>query len=287
MKRRILLVVAVLLIVAGLSIFAKVLASILAPRGHGGLQITSNVSAEVFLNGKPQGATPVCLCDSDKTLSAGDYDVRITPKDSSLAPFSAKVTVNPNVLTALDKTFLPGALSSSYILTLEKTNEKDGSVFIASIPDGALVTLDGQSEGVTPLTLKSISASEHEVEIEKLGFAKKTVRIRTVDGYKLILNTILGTATDEKIIKSPTPTNAPETTLTPTSPPSKIFILSTPNGFLRVREEPALTAAEIGRVNSGESFDATDENDSWFKIKLDDGSEGWVSKSYAEKRPIQ
>src|SRR3972149_5523399 len=110
-----------------------------------------------------------------------------------------RIRINSGVLTAVERTFLPGSFASLYILTLEKTNSSDPQIFIASIPDGALVSIDGKEEGITPLSLKSISSSEHEIEIQKRSFSKKTVRVRSVPSYKLVLNVILGTqgTTDE------------------------------------------------------------------------------------------
>ncbi len=286
MKRRILLVVAILLIFAGLTILVRILAGIISPLGRGGLQVTSSIKGEVFLNGKKVGVTPLCLCDGDKTLPSGTYDIKIVPEDSSYLSFTAKVVVNPNVLTAVDRIFLPGALASSYVLTLEKTNDPDASVFIASIPDNALITIDGESQGVTPANLKKVSPSEHELEIEKIGFAKKTIRIRAVNGFKLVVNAILGTQNDELITNvtpSPTPINKGVEEISPTpKKASKIEILETPNGFLRVRSEPSINSTEIGRVNTGDILDLTLEDESWYKIILQNGQSGWVSKSYSK-----
>lgn len=282
MKRRIFLLIATLLILVGIFILVRVIAGVIAPRGRGALQITTSVKAEAFLSGKSVGQTPVCLCDN-KTIPAGDYDLKIIPKESTLAPFTAKITVNPGVLTAVDRTFLPGALSSTYILTLEKTNEPDPSVFISSIPSVALVTLDSQSQGVTPLEMKTISASEHEVEIERIGFAKKTVRIRAVAYYKLVVNVILGTEVTGSEIGETTPSPALTQTISPAPIQPQVKILDTPTGFLRVRATPSVGAAEVGRVNPGESYTFVDENDSWFEIQLTNGTRGWVSKTYATK----
>lgn len=279
MRRRILLVAAVLLILAGLFILIRVAAGIIAPKGKGALQVTSNVKSAVFLNNKPVGTTQLCLCDPGNTVKEGEYELKIVPEDKNIEPFTAKVKINPNVLTAIERTFLPGSLASTYILTLEKTNDKNPQIFIASIPDGALVTLDGEESGVTSLSLESISSSEHEVEIQKQGFAKKTVRVRAVPFYKLILNVVLGTEGEESVAQAtPTVTPAP----TKKSGPL-VLIKNTPTGFLRVRQDPSTGGKEIGRVTPGESYPLVDENTSWFKIELTDGTTGWISKTYAAK----
>ncbi len=63
-----------------------------------------------------------------------------------------------------------------------------------------------------------------------------------------------------------------------------MIILDTPTGFLRVRENNSVGSAEVARVTPGDSYELLEEQDSWFKIKLDAGSSGWISSQYAEKR---
>ncbi len=277
------MVCAVVLILVGIFILVRISATTFAPKGRGALQITTNVKSQVTLNGKDIGTTPVCLCE-DKTIIADTYDLKITPSDTSLQPFSAKVDVNGGVLTAIERTFLPGALASSYILTLEKTNISTPQIFIATVPDNALISIDGDSKGATPFS-QNLSASEHEVEIEKNGFAKKTVRVRAVANYKLILNVILGTDTGlEDSVPTTAPTPVPSETISPTQAlQTNVLITNTPTGFLRVRATPSVGGTQIAEVKPGEKYIYVDENDSWFEIQLNDGSKGWVSKSYTQK----
>lgn len=261
----------------------RIAANILAPKGKGALQITSNVKAAVVLDNKPLGDTPLCLCDQNQTINDGEYKLIITPQDKNFEPWTTRIKINSQVLTAVERIFLPGSLASSYILTLDKTNSKDGQIFIASIPEGSLVLLDGEAKGITPLFIDPLSTSEHEIEIQKQGFAKKTVRVRAVPSYKLILNVVLGTKTGADEIEALTPTPTPSPTATPVAEENKVLIKNTPTGFLRVRENPSTGAREIGRVNPGETYEFVDENASWFKIKLNDELEGWISKTYAQK----
>lgn len=286
MKRRILFVVATLLILVGLFILVKFVSTIIVPKGAGGLQITSNIKAQAFLNDKSIGTAPLCFCTEKKTIASGVYNLKLVPLDKSLPPYYVKITINPNVLTAVDRTFLPGALASSYLLTLEKTNDSNPQLFISSVPDASLVSIDGESQGITPLNIKSITASEHEVEIEKPGFAKKTVRIRTVPNYKLVLNTVLGTigSITETQTASPSAALSPIPTVSPTPSGPTVIIEQTPTGFLRVRSTPSTGGTEIGQVKPGETYPLIDENASWFEIELADGSKGWVSNQYATKQ---
>jgi len=270
-------------------LLVRIAANTLVPAGKGALQVTSNIKAQVFLDNKPLGQTPLCRCEQHDTLNAGVYELKIVPDDKNVEPFMSRVRINSGVLTAVERTFLPGAYASSYILALEKTNSSDPQLFVASIPDGALVSIDGREEGITPLSQNSISPSEHEIEIQKQGFSKKTVRVRAVPSYKLVLNVILGTqgTADETLEPTSTPSGAeslrggaPIPSPTEANQP-QVTIKNTPVGFLRVRENPSTASQEISRVNPGESYLFVDENASWFQIELEDGTLGWVSKQYA------
>lgn len=280
MKRRIIFIIAVLLILIGLFLLLRIAAATLSPKGKGALQITTNIKAEVFLDGQLIGQTPLCKCTQDQTIDVGEYEVKVVPQDKSQTTFTAKIRIEPGVLTAVERTFLPGGLSSSYVLTLEKIDEETPQLFVGSLPEGALVTIDSVSSGATPLSINDISASEHEIEIQKEGFSKKTIKIRAVPGYKLVANVILGTEAnipEASPTPTPTPTEAEEQKET-----KEIRILSTPNGFLRVRSGPSTANPEVTRVKTGDTFTVLDEQNGWYQIEID-GEEGWVSGDYAEE----
>ena len=63
----------------------------------------------------------------------------------------------------------------------------------------------------------------------------------------------------------------------------RVQILSTPTGFLRVRQDSSVAGLEIAQVKPGESYELIDEKTGWFEIKLTDGKLGWISSSYAKK----
>lgn len=279
MKKKIVGFFAILIIFAGFFLLFQVLGRIL-PKGKGALQITSNVVAKVLLNGKDIGNTPLCKCEVMDRIDEGTYTVQLIPQDNSDS-FITKVQINKGVLTALDRTFLPGSFASSYTLLLEKNYSKDADLAIYSIPSESLVTLDGNDVGVTPLTLKKISASEHEIEIQKGGYGKKTIRLRAVPGYKLKVQALLGTLPSSNEVlpgsessPTPTPTSAPKDTVT---------ILSTPTGFLRVRKDASINSEEVGRVKPNDTLVLLQESSGWFQIQLTDGNSGWISSDFAKK----
>lgn len=285
MKRIVLLILAVILIVTGLFLLVHV-SSFIHVSGQGALQVTANVKSNVYLNGSYVGTTPFCKCKQNDTITEGDYTVKVEPQDKSVDAFTIKTHVYPGVLTAVERTFLPGALASAYVLTLEKNHSSDAEMMITSLPDNAMVTIDSLAAGVTPHLEQKVTASEHEIEIQKNGFAKKTIRVRAVPSYKLNINVILGVDSgDITLTPSPTPavstSPAPSTSPTPTISGPSVKILDTPTGFLRVRSAPGGT--EITQVSPGEVYKYLDEQSGWYKIQLKDKTTGWVSSQYAEK----
>ncbi len=62
-----------------------------------------------------------------------------------------------------------------------------------------------------------------------------------------------------------------------------VEILSTPNGFLRVRSEPNTSSNEVAEVHQGEKykFIKTDFKTGWYDIELSASMSGWISNVYA------
>lgn len=238
------------------------------------LQVTATPKSEVFLNGELLGTTPFF---NDK-LKPGEHTIKIVPEGAK-ATFEQKVKLSRLLLTAIDQTFREtDSLSEGSILTLEPIGNKgEAEVFVLSTPSDSKVLFDSQLRGVTPLEIKDVTISDHEIELDKEGFLKKEIRVKTSPGYKLIANVKLAISLEEE--KTATETATPSATPTPTSPPS-VKIKQTPTGFLRVRFSPTLSASEVARVRPGETFPILEEQTAWTKIFLPDGKQGWVSNQY-------
>lgn len=286
MKKYFIYTLGILLISAGIFIALSYSGIILS--GTGGLQVTSNIKSKVYLNEKYIGDAPLCKCSQKDTVKKGEYDLKIVPEDKSFSPFIHRVNINKGVLTVVDRTFLPGALASTYILSLEKIDSKEAQLLITSLPEGVLISIDDNPQGVTPFLLKKIEPKEYDLELTKEGFNKKALRIKTVSSYRLIADIILGTKNDknEKTDVLPVPSKSPAEPKASESAVKKnemVKIKDTPNNFLRVREEPSVNSAEITRVKPGEEFPFLKEENDWFEIKLPDGKTGWVSGDYSQK----
>lgn len=248
--------------------------------GKGALQVTSAPKASVYLNDKKIGNTPLCKCEPKDLIKTGEYTIKLIPDEKDFKPFEEKITINKSTLTVVDREFLEGLQGNGDIITLSPISDKKTSeLLVISVPQDANVFLDNNAVGATPLILKDVAESDHNLSVTKDGYKDRTIGIRTVAGYKLTSLIFLGI---NPIISSPSA--EPVASRSATITIQKVLILDTPNGFLRVRESNSTGSREITRVSEGETFELIDEKQGWFEIKLQNGKTGWISDDYAKKQ---
>lgn len=253
--------------------------------GKGALQVTAVPQSNVYLDGQLIGKTPLCKCDAVSLLPTGEHTIRLVPLDAASAQdsFEQKITINKSVLTVVDRTFGSGATSQGSIINLiPSSNPNAASISVASFPSDVHVVLDGNAVGDVPLTLNNVTPSDHELILLKTGYKDKDIRIHAVNGYALSVLVFLGI--DPDAIASSAGQVAPAASVSATPVQEKVTILQTPTGFLRVRSDPSLGAAEIAQVKPGESYDLVHEENGWYQITLSDSKTGWISASYATKQ---
>lgn len=273
--------------VLALSLFLAIQYYLNSNTRKGALQVTSSPLSKVYLNDRYLGQTPLCKCESADMIAAGEYTIRLVPVDTKLSEFQEKITLSQAVLTVVDRKFGQNALSEGSIISLSPLpDKKKTQLLVVSFPQGATVLLDDNSIGSTPILSNDPTESDHVLKVTKDGYNEKEVRIRTPLGYKLTVAVYLSTSntmpTPSPDVSAPTVTG--DRAPSPTPPGSKVTILQTPTGFLRVRSDSATTAPEVGRVNPGQSFVLVSEKEGWYQITLPNGQKGWVSSDYAEKQ---
>lgn len=250
-------------------------------KGVGALQVTAVPVSNVYLNGKLLGKTPLCRCEGKDTIAAGDYTIKLVPlAGDNLFPYETHITVTKGILTVVDRTLGVGEFSSGSIISLVPlADSKATQLYIASFPTGVTVSIDGNAAGSTPLLVRLVTDSDHELSLSKDGYVSKAVHVHAVAGYELKAIVTLAIASQNATAEA----SFQNASLTP---PQKttITILDTPTGFLRVRAEPSLSASETAQVKPGNTFDFVSQQDGWYEIKLSDGSTGWISTQYAQKK---
>jgi len=266
------------------------------------LQVNSIPKATVYIEGEEKGTTPF----EDKKLSPGEITLKLVPEVTAvnLNPWEKKIKLVGGVMTVVNWEFGQNELASAgEVLTLEKTKNKEtASMSVVSIPDAAVVRLDGEARGFTPLNLDQITAGEREIVITTNGFQDRSITAKLINGYELIANVKLAKAEEEKkeeekepeTTPTPTPKDAAKVTPSPKPTPSGptptpperpyVKIKSTPTGWLRVREKAStLDSEELAKVNPTEMYPLLDEENGWYQIEYKEGEKGWISGKYAEK----
>lgn len=274
MRRRLILAI-FLFLLSGLSFLGiKLLNDRRQFTAFGALQVMATPKSQVYLNGQLLGETPYF---SDK-LNPGEQTIKIVPFENSANFFEQKIKLAPLLLTAVDRTFRETPQrNEGIILALEPLPDKAATeLVVLSTPSEAKVFLNNDLKGVTPLDLKEIPVSEHELFLTLTGFIDKRTRINVSPGYKLVADVKL--AVSLEVSPSATPILIP----TPAASQSA-KIKQTPTGFLRVRFSPTLRATEVAQVKPGETFPILEEVEGWTKILLPGGQTGWASNLYLLK----
>ncbi len=159
-----------------------------------GLQVTSTPQSTVMFDGTSLGTTPLVKED----LEPGQYTLQLTPQDPQLSPWQTTITLSPNILTVVDRKLSKDSdQNHGYILSFEKiSSQKDTELAISTLPDSVNVSVDGAPKGFTPISLETIQTGEHVIALTSPGFKDKTIRARTLPGYRLTISAQLSQQTD-------------------------------------------------------------------------------------------
>ena len=118
----------------------------------GNISVQSTPSdAIVYLDGIMMGATPILMPD----IPAGAHAVRI--EKPGYYPWEDTVTVTAGATTVVS-------------ITLTPVPPPTGTVAVESDPTGANVYLDGESKGLTPVTITNVEPGARVVMLEKSGY---------------------------------------------------------------------------------------------------------------------
>lgn len=302
--------IAVILIFSGIGIVSGLLYVRLvhSTRATAGLKIESEPPSVVYVDNVQVGRTPL-----DQFFPPGEVTVRLVPETTStnINAYQTKIRLTNKVYTVIRREFAATeALSAGDTISLIPYSGSDSSLSVETTePESALVTVDGQSQGFSPVSLTAIAASDHLIEVSAPGYNPRTIQAKTVSGYQLSVTVKLSAKTGQPVappsFPSPSPvasvsatptisvtpaktTPSPRPSLSPTPSMAKPYvqISSTPTGFLRVRSAPTTGSTEIGQVKPGEMYAFLQESKpaGWFQIKVnfEATSSGWISADYAQ-----
>lgn len=229
-----------------------------------GISVQSSSSgASVFLDSKEVGQTPY----EDKNLDTKEYLIKLEKEGAS---WQGRVKLKPGTVTIINRDLAKEEASSAgEILSLDKGR----GITVVSNPSEGEVEIDGKIYGKTPITI-NLPSGEHTIVIAHSNYLKRSIRANLPDNFNLTVTVDLGLSeADLSTISTPIISQTPQ-----------VLVRQTPTGFLRVRDKPSLLGKEIARVNVGEKLVLLEETEGWDRVRLPDGTEGFVSSVYVEKQ---
>lgn len=229
-----------------------------------GISITATPQAKVLIDQVEVGNTPLVKED----LSVGEHQIRL---ESKTIFWQTTVRLEKGVVTTVNRELaISTASSSGEIVSLYQGR----GVNITSVPINAQVQIDDKIFGSTPLMIDQIPPGEHTFFLTATGFISRQIRASIPDGYRLNIHTDLAVSQD-----SLDPPAISKVTVL-----QKGVVLDTGVGFLRVREAPQILAKELTRIKVGDNLVVISELEEWFKVRLADGTEGFVAAEFVRKQ---
>ncbi|MDD5481429.1 MAG: PEGA domain-containing protein [Candidatus Shapirobacteria bacterium] len=242
----------------------------------GVLEINTTPEVAVFINGQNMGTTPF-----KKEFKPQRLEITLAEEsDQEKILWQTKVPITSSAITLIKYQFNPSDLQThGQVLTLSKIpDKKNGALLISSLPNQAIVNLDGETKGYTPLLLEEIPSGHHTLEVNLDGYQNTIIGLNIVNGFQLNAEIKLAKTNNEDSQE-----NLPKTSQE-NNP--MVTILSTPTGWLRVRNGPGTGFAEVARVAPGEEYPLLEKEDDWLKISLSGGeeeeAEGWILGQYGK-----
>lgn len=250
----------------------------------GALKVQTEPAAKVIIDGKEVGNSPF----TDEKLESGEITLKLEPTDTSLQPWEGLVDITPGVYTVVVQDLASTReKSAGEVLTMEPNNQSMAGLTVVSDPDAAIVKLNGESKGFTPLEINQVETGNHQLIISSPGYADRTIDIQTQTGYTLAVSTKLSkqevattpitddsTATASASL-SGTPSPKVSGTPTPkvsTSPTPKVSGSPTP----KVSGSPTPTVAKVSGTPSPKPSTTSTATPAKPYVKISSTPTGWL-----------
>lgn len=187
MKKIIQALTVIVILILGFFAYQYLIPQLRPPQAF--LKVESNLGAEVFLEGKSLGKSPL----QKKDLKVGSYDLVIKatlptfPKTAGEKEgfknleFKQKIDLQPSAVTAVKYEFAPDEIfSSGEILSLRN----GAGLSVTTNPENAEVFLEGKSLGNSPLS-QIIDPGVHLLKVGKEGYVSREVEINIEERFRL------------------------------------------------------------------------------------------------------
>lgn len=262
--------------------------SLSAANQFGVLKVISSPKTSVFLNNVNIGITPF-----EEKVKVGEYLIKLIPEGEATqsASWQGKINIYKNTKTYVNWELgssnhtSAGEILSTFPLKSRTYKKNTGIIQIETDPQGAIVYLDNEEKGISPLILENVPLGDHEISVYLPGFFRRTQKINLDEGYQVEAKFKLAIdQTSEFYKKQQQEEKTKEGTISALIKKNYLIIKENELGFLRVREKPTIYSSETARLKPGDKFEILEEDQGWYKIEYEKDKTGWVSSLYVEKK---
>jgi hypothetical protein len=153
-------------------------------KNKAGLQvITNDEIVSIFIDDQFLGKSPFLT----KDLKPGEYTIKLEPESATLTPYETTINLRKGMLSVI--TWKPGPSlteSGGVIYELERLPDKNKTeVSVLSIPDGAILSIDGGSKQFAPYSEEGIGEGSHDFEVSLPSYETQNHTINVVKGHRL------------------------------------------------------------------------------------------------------
>jgi len=281
-----------------------------------GIIVKSQPSGKVYINDKEVGRTPY----ENKELQPGYYVVKIKSEQGEWT--SDKIRILENTIYSINQELAPNSteqagekisiekgkgitivtMPSQVTVSLNGVKQGNSPYLIPTVPEGEHeITLE--KEGYITRKIKIRTKKDYKVVIE--AQLKKEKLANTTVPSPIPEDTAVPSPTKQSTLQtttttstSPTATAAGTLKTSPLPTPAKnsptpapdtaqgtktITVLTTPTGWLRVRDKASIDGKEIAKINQGETYEYIQQLETgWTQIVLEDGTQGYVASRYVK-----
>ena len=156
----------------------------------GSLTVLSSPSATVFLDNVAAGKTTPYR---NERVKIGEYVIKLIPQGEATqtASWKGRIKINKNALTYVNRELGSSDVTSAgEVFVVEKMstppkNDNYGEIYLETDPIGAIVYLDNDEKGVSPMLLGDVLKGTHELSIFMPGFFRRTQKINVDSAYRV------------------------------------------------------------------------------------------------------
>ncbi len=173
--------------------------------GLGDINVASQPSgASIYLDGVYQGITVPDNIITLQAVQAGSHTIVLS--ENGYQDYRQVIQVNEGQATTV-----------AAVLTPVQQPPQSGTLVIVTNPSGGQVFLDGQFEGIAPVTVNTVAAGSHQLLLKLPGFMDYTKTVQIQPGQVVPVNAVLTPVTSATSVP-PTTTTVPATTTAGSAP---------------------------------------------------------------------